>query len=302
MHIGRKLLILAIIVLFSYIIYSLLQKRKAILSSVEDYYKKKEKEKYIEGFGEKDDPNYDAIMKDIKNISTKIIYQTDNDNKPVVYKNYDTTSINNNKTLKDVFMKASYDSAFTGNYLSNEMIKFCLSQGCRFVDFEVEVDISNSIPVIVCKNNADTPTPTNKTKTGTPHAISLLEGLKCTLDAAFNENSGTTYPITNVNDPLFIHIRCNNDTYESIYTNVLKKLINDTYYNTYLHFDTSSKTFNSVDPNTSKLSDYKKKAIIIICGDDFNKQVNDSNNIVNSGCNYKYIKSNAKTYSEVASS
>ena len=84
MHIARKLLILAIIVLFSYIIYSLLQKRKAILSSVEDYYKKKEKEKHLEGFG--DDPNYDAIMKDIKNISTKIIYQTDNDNKPVVYK------------------------------------------------------------------------------------------------------------------------------------------------------------------------------------------------------------------------
>jgi hypothetical protein len=285
MHIARKLLILAIIVLFSYIIYSLLQKRKAILSSVEDYYKKKEKEKHLEGFGEKDDPNYDAIMKDIKNISTKIIYQTDNDNKPVVYKNYNTSSIDNNKTLKDVFIKASYDSAFTGNYLSNEMIKFCLSQGCRFVDFEV--DISNSIPSIVCKNNDKT----NKTKSGTYDAISLLEGLKCTLDAAFNENSGSNYPIRNVNDPLFIHIRCSDDNYNNVYKNVLRKLADDNYYKNYLHLDSNNPTkFISVDPTRDYLSSYKKKAIIIVCGDDAQS---------NNTCNYKYDKSKAKKYSDI---
>jgi hypothetical protein len=293
MHIGRKLLILAIVLLFSYIIYALLQKRREIQSSLQNYYKEKEKEKQknLEGFGEKDDPNYDAIMKDIKNISTKITYQIENDNKPIVYKNYNTTSINNNKTLKDVFMKASYNSAFTGNYLSSEMVKFCLSQGCRFLDFEV--DLSGEIPYVFCKNNIDTPNPTNKTKSGTPRAILLLEVLKCTLDAAFNENSGSTYPITNINDPLFIHIRCNNATYDKVYSNVLTKLINDTYYNTYLHFDTSNKTFNSINPTIEKLSDYKRKAIIIIyCYDTANK----------ANCNYIYNKSDAKTYSDVANS
>ena len=282
MHIGRKLLIFAVILLFSYIIYSLLQKRKAIISDIQKYYK--EKEKSTEGFGEKDNPNYDAIMKDIKNISNKITYQIENENKPVVYKNYNTNSIHDNKTkIKDVFIKASYDSAFTGNYLSSEMVKFCLSQGCRFLDFQV--DISNGIPSVVCKNNDET----NKTNSGTPDAISLLEVLKCTIDAGFNENSGTNYPVTNINDPIFIHIRCNNNTYENVYTNVLTKLTNDNYYKNYLLWDNTNK-FIIIDPNTSNLSEYKNKAIIIVCGDDEN---------TNNKCNYKYSKTNSKFYSSI---
>jgi hypothetical protein len=292
MHIGRKLLILAIVLLFSYIIYALLQKRREIQSSLQNYYKEKEKEKQknLEGFGEKDDPNYDAIMKDIKNISTKITYQIENDNKPIVYKNYNTTITSSTK-LKDVFMKASYNSAFTGNYLSSEMVKFCLSQGCRFLDFEV--DLSDGISYVFCKNNIDTPNPTNKTKSGTPRAILLSEVLKCTLDAAFNENSGSTYPITNIHDPLFIHIRCNNATYDSVYSNVLTKLINDNYYNKYLKY--SGANFTNVDPTIDNLSTYKDKAIIIFCSPD-----SASSNINYS--NYKYNKSNAKTYSDVANS
>jgi hypothetical protein len=283
MHIGRKLLILAIVLLFSYIIYSLLQKRREIQSSLENYYKEKEKQKHLEGFGEKDDPNYDAIMKDIKNISTKITYQIDNDNKPIVYKNYNTTiDTPSSKTLKEVFMKASYNSAFTGNYLSSEMVKFCLSQGCRFLDFEV--DMSNSKPYVFCKNSDGT----NKTKSGKPEAISLLEVLKCTLDAAFNENSGSTYHITNIDDPLFIHIRCNNANYHSVYNDVLKKLINDTYYNKYLKC--SGANFTNVDPASEYLSSYKNKAIIIVCGDDSNSD---------NKCNYKYDKNNAKKYTNI---
>jgi hypothetical protein len=285
MHIGRKLLILAIVLLFSYIIYSLLQKRREIKSSLQNYYKEKEKQKHLEGFGEKDDPNYDAIMKDIKNISTKITYQIDNNNKPIVYKNYNTTTIDN-KTLKDVFMKASYNSAFTGNYLSSEMVKFCLSQGCRFLDFEV--DISNSKPYVFCKNNSDK---TDKTKSGKPEAISLLEVLKCTLNAAFNENSGSSYPITNINDPVFIHIRCNNTNYDSVYNDVLKKLINDTYYNKYLNY--SGANFINVYPNSDNLSSYKDKAIIIFCSTD------DSSISNSTYSNYKYNKSNAKTYTNI---
>jgi len=288
MHIGRKLLILAIVLLFSYIIYSLLQKRREIQSNIQNYYKEKEKQKHLEGFGEKDDPNYDAIMKDIKNISTKITYQIDNDNKPIVYKNYNTTSIvDNNTTLKNVFMKASYNSAFTGNYLSSEMVKFCLSQGCRFLDFEV--DMSNNKPYVFCKNSDGT----NKTKSGKPEAISLLEVLKCTLDAAFNENSGSTYHITNIHDPVFIHIRCNNANYKRVYDDVLTKLINDTYYNKYLNY--SNIGFQVVDPATDYLNTYKDKAIIIVCGDDDNKKVDN----VNSGCNYKYTKNSSKTYTNI---
>ena len=281
MHIARKLLILAIVLLFSYIIYSLLQKRKAIISSIQQHYK--EKEIRIEGFGEKDDPNYNAIMKDIKNISSKITYQIDNDNKPIIYKNYNTNTIQDGKTkIKDVFIKASYNSAFTGNYLTSEMVKFALSQGCRFLDYEV--DISNGIPSVVCKNNDGT----NKTKSGTPDAISLLEVLKCTIDVGFNENSGSTYPVTNINDPIFIHIRCNNTDYDKVYSDTLSKLAIDNYYKKYLVIDTNNK-FLPVSSD-DYLSTYKNKAIIIVCGDDADSQ---------NKCNYKYNKFDAKKYSDI---
>ena len=200
-----------------------MQNRRAIISSIQEY---KNKKIQIEGFGEKDDPNKDEIEEDIQTISDKILYQIDN-NKPIVYKNYDSN--NNYTTIKDMFIKASYNSAFTGRYLSSEMVKFCLSQGCRFLDFEV--DNSDGIVVVKCTNKNGT----NKTIDGATNPA-FLEVLKCTLDAAFNQNVGSKYPITNTTDPLFINIRCSQLTYDNnVYPTVLQKLMGDNYYKSYLN-------------------------------------------------------------------
>lgn len=282
MYIGRKILIVAIILLFTYIIYSLLQSRKAIINNLQQY--TSEKEKRSEGFAGKDDPNYDAIMKEIKNISDKIIFQIDNNNRAVVYKNYNANI--DNRLVKTVFTKASYNSAFTGNYLSNEMIKFSLSQGCRFLDFEI--DISN-IPLIVCKNSDGT----HKTKSGSTSGISFNEALKSTLDAAFSENSGTTYPVTNTKDPLFIHVRCSNDEYNIVYDSVLKKLANDPHYKQFLLCDNDGK-FNTIDLNSAKMSELKNKAIIIFCNID-------NTSSLSNRFNYSYDIRNAKRYSSLTS-
>jgi hypothetical protein len=42
-----------------------------------------------------------------------------------------------NYRLKDFFVKSSYNSAFTGNYMNTEMVKLLLNRGCRFLDFEI---------------------------------------------------------------------------------------------------------------------------------------------------------------------
>uniref|UniRef100_A0A6C0F7V7 Phosphatidylinositol-specific phospholipase C X domain-containing protein n=1 Tax=viral metagenome TaxID=1070528 RepID=A0A6C0F7V7_9ZZZZ len=42
-----------------------------------------------------------------------------------------------NYRLKDFFVKSSYNSAFTGNYMNSEMVKLLLNRGCRFLDFEI---------------------------------------------------------------------------------------------------------------------------------------------------------------------
>ena len=292
MNIGRKILILIIVVLFSYIIYSLMQYRRTIISSINEY---KSKKMQIEGFNtEDDDPNKDAIEADIKSISNKILVQIDNENKPIIYKNYDPN--HNDEKIKDMFIKASYNSAFTGRYLSSKMVKFCLSQGCRFLDFEV--DVSDSIVVVTCKNTNGI----NKTVTGAKNPA-FLDILQCTLDAAFRLNSGSKYPITNVNDPLFINIRCSQSKYDTNVYPLLKKLMSDDNYKSYLHFtdDTTNFTNYNIGAKPYSLSDtpistLKNKAIILFCSTD-----NNSNSSTYTNSNYRYDIQNAKTYSSIIS-
>ena len=42
-----------------------------------------------------------------------------------------------NFRLKDLFIKSSYNSAFTGTCMNSQMIAFVLQRGCRYIDFEV---------------------------------------------------------------------------------------------------------------------------------------------------------------------
>jgi hypothetical protein len=249
----------------------------------------------IEGFNtEDDDPNKDAIEADIKSISNKILVQIENENKPIIYKNYD--SRNDNTTIKDMFIKASYNSAFTGRYLSSKMVKFCLSQGCRFLDFEV--DVSDSIVEVTCKNKNGI----NKTVTGAKNPA-FLDVLQCTLDAAFRLNSGSTYPITNVNDPLFINIRCSQSTYDSyVYDLVLQKLMSDDNYKSYLHFTDGTTNFTNYNIGAQPyslpdkpISTLKNKAIILFCS-------KDTISSPSTNSNYSYLQlTTAKTYSSIVS-
>jgi hypothetical protein len=247
----------------------------------------------IEGFNtEDDDPNKDAIEADIKSISNKILVQIENENKPIIYKNYDSN--HNNEKIKDMFIKASYNSAFTGRYLSSKMVKFCLSQGCRFLDFEV--DVSDSIVVVTCTNKNGI----NKTVTGAKNPA-FLDVLQCTLDAAFRLNSGSKYPITNVNDPLFINIRCSQSKYDTNVYPLLQKLMSDDNYKSYLDFTSNTTNFTDYNGSSQSLPDtqisaLQNKAIILFCSTD-----NKSNSSTSTNSNYRYDIQNAKTYSSIVS-
>jgi len=200
--------------------------------------------------------------------------------------------------LKDVFMKASYNSAFTGNYLSIEMVKFCLSQGCRFLDFEVDNDVSTGKPIVVCRNNDET----TRTIEGKPKSIPLKDVFDCIIESAFSQNSESTYLITNITDPLFIHIRCTNDAnnnnnsiFESVYTDVLSPFMIKSENKKYLHLDNDNFK-NDTAPDNLQLNSCNGKVFIIICGFDNVNQVT-PNKI--SGCNYKYRIANKKGYSDI---
>lgn len=120
-------------------------------------------------------------------------------------------------TLKEFCVKASYNSAYSGGFISDTMVKYVLSRGCRFLDFEVY-----SLPADPSKIDGDTSetakqdayvgysettdevVPTNKNSDLAETKLSSI--LVSTLSAAFN-NGGGNYMVSNQMDPLFIRLR-----------------------------------------------------------------------------------------------
>ena len=48
-----------------------------------------------------------------------------------------SSSRNLNLPLREYCIKSSYNTALSGKYVSTDMIKYVLTRGCRFLDFEI---------------------------------------------------------------------------------------------------------------------------------------------------------------------
>lgn len=99
--------------------------------------------------------------------------------------------------LRDFCIKSSFNSAYSGGYMSHDTIKYVLSRGCRFLDFEVFM--KDGIPIVAYSNS--TYDPANSSFTSYDPALSL--------NAVFTTiiSSGFAAPTPNPRDPLFIHLR-----------------------------------------------------------------------------------------------
>lgn len=98
-----------------------------------------------------------------------------------------------NYPIRQYCIKSSYNTALSGKYVSVDAIKYVLSRGCRFVDFEIFL-IDDEAQV------AYTDDPTFVTVT-TKNYITLNEALKHVAIHAFSS------PSPNMHDPLFIQFR-----------------------------------------------------------------------------------------------
>ena len=109
-----------------------------------------------------------------------------------------SSATNVNLPLREYCIKSSYNTALSGNYVSTDMIKYVLSRGCRFLDFEIFY--INNTPCVAYSTDPTFVTITSK------NFITLNEALKTVIVNGF---SG---PSPNTNDPLFIHfrIKCQN--------------------------------------------------------------------------------------------
>ena len=172
----KKLIVLLVLLAFFYLIYNLVRQRQKILA--------------IETFQE--GALFSVPTKDNELSSLKA-----DPSSPAGISSADT-----NLPLIQYCIKASYNSAFTGNYINKDMVKYLLSRGVRFFDFEVYPNdeakgSTNLIPIVSCK---DVPPQTTET---------LANILK-----VFGEN-GFQGVSPNSKDPIFIHLRIypNNNDY-----------------------------------------------------------------------------------------
>ena len=125
-------------------------------------------------------------------------------NIPVTISSYSGTT---DLPLKEYCFKSSYNSAVSGDFVSQDMIKNVLARGCRFIDLEVL--IVNDIPCV--SYTKDSQFLIRETKNDDTDRLLLQSALSTISSNAF------TSTVPNPNDPIFIHIRV-----KSNHSNALK--------------------------------------------------------------------------------
>jgi len=144
-----------------------------------------------------------------------------------------------NMPLSQYVVKASYNSACTGNYVNTKAVEYVISRGCRFVDFEV-FDISN-IPYVAFSKDPSFKTIDSKNK------ILLDDALTSVVTTAFSSKS------PNLNDPMFINLRIKSRD-DNVYKIVAKSI----------DASLKSKLYNDKISDKTKLSDIMGKIVLLV--------------------------------------
>lgn len=189
MSIIKKLLIFFIIIITICILYKLYEQRVYLLN-----------EAFVESM-EGEDENETAKIQSEYNALVNTF--------PLVPSigNYNGSS---DVALKDLVIKSSYNTAYTGkNYVNTDMIKFVISRGCRFIDFEV-YNFSGS-PYVAVGSDYEYIDTLNK--------ITLDKVLQSIDQVAFVKDTPDIAP-PNPNDPMIIHLRIKNVDSEGFYNNI----------------------------------------------------------------------------------
>jgi hypothetical protein len=230
MHILKKILILVIVFVTIYIIHYLLKNRNTIKLKAQQELEKKR----VEGFGE------DEIQKVIK--SNEPISIT-----AVLDKFLDLP-------LRQFIVKSSYNSAISGTFANQEMIRILLQRGVRLLDFEIYTD--NSIEYVSYSKDKDSEF-TMSTVNEQSDRLSFANAVGTVNSYAF------IMPSPSPNDPLFLLLRVKNDFKESDKKQVYKRIadILKTTFPNRLYQDSDGK---AIDVNGSTpLKDIMGKIVII---------------------------------------
>lgn len=183
MNIFKKTLIVLIIVIALYILFGLYNKRMQIKSTM------------TEGF------DVNEMNKEFENARKTIIPSLGA---------FQSSNYDENIELKQFCIKASYNTAYTGNKFVNlDMISHVIERGCRFLDFEIYA--FDGEPFVAYS--------TDKENIITSNKLTLSEVLTRIDENAFTADTGN-FTTPNPTDPMFIHFRIISDYKESFYTKI----------------------------------------------------------------------------------
>ena len=219
-----SLLIIAIL-LIVYLAYNLKYKRRIILNNL-DSNTTEGFSKTIEGFEPADNEMKAVVAKynefnNIQSISDKYAKMA----------------------LHEYCIKASYNSACSGKYISENMVKAVLKRGCRFLDFEVFHIKENNIfkPMVAVSSD------TSYILLDTQNSVLLDKLLTTVATTAFSQGS------PNNKDPVFINLR-------------IKSKDSNIYHAVASSIDATLKSviYNGKITKETKLKDVMGKAVIIV--------------------------------------
>lgn len=184
MKLYKKILIAVVVILFTYILFNLLNKRRVIQTTGKSN---------VEAFTFFGGP--DTELAALKNTSQMNISN--------VNPKY------TNKPLREYVIKSSYNTAVTGKYVNPDMIKYVLQRGCRFLDFEVFY--INDRPEVAFSTDSNFQTIDSENSL-------LLDNVFSTI-----VSNAFIGPSPNTGDPVFIHLRIKSNNpaiYKKIATSI----------------------------------------------------------------------------------
>ena len=237
MEFTRKVLIVLIIIIFTYIILRLLHRRSKLINVSTK-----------EGLNVFSTP--EAELASVKSSNPVLIQGIKNEY--------------TDRPLRDYVIKSSYNSAITGNYVNLDMIKYLLSRGCRFLDFEVFY-IDNSPQVAYT-------TDSQYEIIDTDNSILLDAVLASAVANAFSSVS------PNSGDPLFIHLRIKSND-PNIYKAVAKSI----------DFALKARLYNKQINKNTKLSEIMGQVVLIV-DKTINRNYKDNNKGTFGGGNINFQK------------
>lgn len=158
-----------------------------------------------------------------------------------------------NLLLREYCIKASYNSACSGSYVNLDMVKYVLSRGCRFLDFEL-YHIDTTTPNLVDTiGNSKQPC---VAFSNDPTSMVLKSKNYLQLSNVFQRIREYAFqaPTPNVNDPLFIQLR--------IYSQE-KDMYQETA-NLILRYFSMNRYTEDVDASKTRMADIMKSVIFVL--------------------------------------